>query len=173
MKPFIGRQLNTIHPDRILLSWFNAGWRMLYKTQAMTGATTNSSSSPLLSLEEDAASAIKANSLAEALSSDMSPAAAKPPPIPRPTMIPLLLIRLSWLRAGWSMLKRTQTMAGMMGNRRAMPQLSPSVTSAICRAAKAASVEPRVENIAPAIAAAAPILEMWGGLEIERRLGRL
>jgi len=64
-------------------------------------------------------------------------------------------------------------MAGMMGIRRAMPRLSPSAMSAICCAAKAASVELRVEKIAPAIAAAVPGLEMWGGLEIDKPLGRL
>lgn len=62
-------------------------------------------------------------------------------------------------------------MAALIGNRRARPLLSPSAMSAICCAAKAASEELRVEKIAPAIAAAAPGVEM-DGLEMERPLGR-
>lgn len=43
-------------------------------------------------------------------------------------------------------------MAGIMGNRMAVPRLSPSAIWAICWAAKAGSQELRVEKIAPAMA---------------------
>lgn len=46
-------------------------------------------------------------------------------------------------------------MAGIMGSNRASPRLSPSAMSAICWAAIAGSTEPKVENMAPAIAAPA------------------
>ncbi|KAA8529680.1 hypothetical protein F0562_034220 [Nyssa sinensis] len=114
----------------------------------MAGLITNSRSCPLLSA---AASATIAISLAEACGVDMNPGAAKPPS-PSPMMIPLLRIRLIWLRAGWRMLKSTQAMAGIMGNKRARPRLSPSAISAICCAAKAGSQELKVEKMAPAMA---------------------
>ncbi|KAK4762786.1 hypothetical protein SAY86_008554 [Trapa natans] len=73
-----------------------------------------------------------------------------------PTIRPLeLCIRLSWLSAGWRMLKRTHAIAGMIGSRRARPLLSPaSASSAICCAASAGSEVARVEKTAPAMAEA-------------------
>ncbi|CAL9149647.1 unnamed protein product [Musa hybrid cultivar] len=92
------------HPDLILLSWFNAGCRMLYRTHRMAGATTNNRSNPLLSSEEATLATVMISS-ADAPWVDMNPAAAKPPPSPRPTTTAFsVLILLSWLSAGWRML---------------------------------------------------------------------
>lgn len=51
------------------------------------------------------------------------------------------------------MLNKTQAKAGIKGNKRASPRLSPSAIWAICWAAKAESDEARVEKKAPARAA--------------------
>lgn len=119
-------------------------------TQPIAGVITNNSSNPLLSLDD--ASASMAISLAPTLGVDMKlePAQA-PSPSPRPTMTPFeLLILLSWLSAGWRMLKRTQRMAGMMGSSSASPRLSPSAMSAICCRARAVSQQAKEEKMAPA-----------------------
>ncbi|CAL9056435.1 unnamed protein product [Musa banksii] len=100
----------------------------------MAGATTNSSSNPLLSPEEEA-SATAISSPADAIGADASPAATSPPPTPRPSPTITafsLRILLSWLSAGWRMLYSTQRTAGTRGMRSARPRLSPSAMSAIC-----------------------------------------
>lgn len=123
----------------------------------------------------DEASATIAISLADASGVDMNPDAANPPS-PSPMITPLeLLIRFSWLSAGWRMLKRTQAIAGIMGSNRASPRLSPSAISAICCAAKAGSHELKVEKIAPAMALPASEdgrFELLAGFEMVRPLGR-
>lgn len=69
------------------------------------------------------------------------------------------------------MLNRTQPNAGIIGNRRASPLLSPSAKSAICCAANAASV---VVNVANIVAATAEVVavenENSDGFWVEREM---
>lgn len=71
------------------------------------------------------------------------------------------------------MLYNTHPIAGIMGSKRASPRLSSAAISAICWAAKAGSTEPKVANMAPAIAGAVIIgLGLVGSLEDPSPLGR-
>lgn len=167
-------KLNPSHWDLILLIWFKAGWRILYKTHKIAGATTIRRSCPLLSLP--AASAIAAISLADVSGVDMKPDPAHPPsPSPSPTIIPFVRIRLIWLSAGWKILNSTHAMAGMMGSSSASPRLSPpSAISAICWAAMAASQVLRPAKKAPVMAGPAHEADRvrLSGLEDSRPFGR-